>query len=421
MRASLTLLAGALAVMVPISPGHAGTPAESVIHIFDNTARGVRPAAGMIMDAAGDLFGMLYTGETGVNGGVFELTPKADGRGWTERTLHRFGPDRGGKYPTSTVLTMGASGNLYGTTPQGGTNDAGVAFELIKPAGDGAWQEKVLYHFNGGRNGGTPYCGMVFGPGGNLYGTTGFGGAAGAGTVFMLSPDATKATGWAETVLYSFTNGADGGYPYSLPVFDAAGNLYGTAENGGTTANGVVFELSPPSAGGAWTETVLHSFGTGSDGATPRIALILDQAGNLYGTTNAGGAYNAGVVYELSPPATGESAWTEVTLHDFDFNPQGGVDGGDPSLSTLVFDKQGALYGTARVGGTGKNGIAFQLTPPAGGGAPWQETILHSFAGAPDGAQPEAGVVMGADGTLYGTTFGGGNAAGYGTVYKLEP
>ncbi len=422
MRTRLTLLAGALAVIGPNAAAYAGSPTESVIHVFTDTAKGVRPASAMIVDAAGNLYGTLYTGETGVNGGVFELSPPAAGKpDWTARTLHRFDLDRGGKYPTSTVLTMDAAGNLYGTTPQGSANDAGVAFELVKPSGEGAWTEKVLYHFNGRKDGGTPYCGMVFGPGGRLYGTTGFGGTSGAGTVFMLSPDDNQASGWAETVLHSFTGGLDGGDPYSLPVFDAAGNLYGTTENGGTESGGVVFELSPPAAGGAWTETVLHSFGADTDGSTPRIALLFDSRGNLYGTTNAGGAYSAGVVYELSPPTDGGTAWTEAILHDFAFNAQGGSDGGDPSLSTLVFDKQGALYGTARVGGAGKNGIAFRLTPPTVGGAPWQETILHSFTGSPDGAQPEGGFVMGADGTLYGTTFGGGNAAGYGTVYRLTP
>ena len=126
-------------------------------------------------------------------------------------------------------------------------------------------------------------------------------------------------------------------------------------------------------------------------------------------------------MYELSPPGDGGAAWTEAILHDFDFNPQGGTDGGDPGLSTLVFDNRGWLYGTARVGGSGKNGIAFALIPPEGGVAPWQETILHSFTGAPDGAQPEAGFVMDADGTLYGTSFGGGTESGSGTVYQIKP
>ena len=309
-------VAAAFAVIFPLSAAHAGSPMQTVIYRFGDTAMGVRPASGMIMDAAGKLYGTLYKGEAGVNGGVFELSPPADGtRHWIARTLYRFNRDHGEKYPVSAVLTMDAAGNLYGTTPQGGSNDAGAAYELIKPAGQAQWMEKTLYRFDGGTSGGTPYGGMVFGPGGNLYGTTGFGGAKGAGTVFMLARDPKKPSGWAETVLYSFTNGPDGGYPYSLPVFDAAGNLYGTTETGGATGNGAVFRLSPPGGKGVWTETVLHDFGTGEDGSTPRIALTFDARGNLYGTTAAGGRPKCGRGVRIEPAR----GWRR------------GLDGGDPA------------------------------------------------------------------------------------------
>jgi uncharacterized repeat protein (TIGR03803 family) len=418
MRNARLCIAGALIASAPLAVCQAAAPQESVIYTFTNTAKGVRPAAGLIADSAGNLYGTTFTGEVGVDGAVFELSPPASGKTlWTMKELHHFDAAPRGRFPLTAVLSMDSSGNLYGTTPQGSRNDAGVAFKLTKPAGNGRWPETVLYHFKGTKDGGTSYGGIVFGPGGNLYGTTGFGGAAGAGTVFMLSPDSTQKSGWAETVLYSFTSGTDGGYPYSIPIFDAAGNLYGTTLNGGNAANGVVFELSPPTTGTAWTETVLHSFDSATDGISPRIGLTFDTKGNLYGTTENGGTYNWGIVYELSPPASGGTAWTESILHNFNFS----TDGGNPGLSTLLFDKSGALYGTTEQGGTSKDGIIFKLTPPKNGGTSWTETTLHNFTGSPDGAEPQSGLIPGPNGTLIGTTYEGGNQYGYGTVYQLAP
>jgi len=415
LRKISTCAVGALASIAPLSVGHAATWQESIIHTFKDVAKGVRPAAALVADSAGNYYGTVYTGDVGGNGGVFELSPPASGqKAWGVKMLHKFDKAPGGQYPTNAPLTLDASGNIYGTTPQGSKNDAGVAFELIKPTSGNAWKEKVLVHFNGTFKGGTPYGGLVFGPGGNLYGTTGYGGTGGAGTVFMLSPDATQKSGWAETILYSFTNGTDGGYPYCVPVFDAAGNLYGTTLNGGNTANGVVFELSPPTNGTAWTETVIHSFDTAADGISPRIGLNFDEAGNLYGTTENGGTYDWGIAYELSPPSSPGGAWTESILHDFDF----GTDGGNPSYSSILFYK-GSIYGTTAQGGTSKAGIVWELTPPSGGGTPWTETIVHTFTGAPDGNEPEAGLTLGPNGTLLGTTFEGGTSTNYGTIFQL--
>jgi len=287
-------------------------------------------------------------------------------------------------------------------------------FTLIKPAQLGKpWIEKVLLKFDGKKIGGTPYGSVMFGPRGKLIGTAGYGGTSGAGVVFMLSPDAAAKTGWSETVLYNFTNGADGGYPYSTLALDGAGNLYGTTLNGGNAGNGVVFRLGPPSSGSVWTEQVLHSFDASTDGNFPRTGVILDASGNLYGTTENGGTFGWGTVFEVSPPAAGSSNWTEAVLHNFDF----GTDGGGPGLSTLVQDSTGNLYGTTEVGGTPKGGIAFELSPPNGGGTDWTETILNSF---PSGTMPESGFIFTADGKLTGTTFFGG-ANNQGSVYQLTP
>src|ERR1039458_2304305 len=263
-----------------------------------------------------------------------------------------------------------------------------------------AAQETVLHSFhNNGTDGFGPYyAGLIFDAAGNLYGTTLYGGSYGGapgtgGTVFELTPAAGG--GWTEKVLYSFGNvaDADGANPFAGLVFDAAGNLYGTTYAGGTYRNGTVFELTP-AAGGGWTEKVLHNFNNnGTDGATPLAGLILDAVGNLYGTTQVGGTYNYGTVFELTPVAGG--GWTEKVLHTFN-----GTDGFEPSAG-LIFDAAGNLYGTA--------GVVFELTPVAGGG--WTEQVLNNGAGP-------GGLIFDAAGNLYGTTLEGGTY-GLGTVFEL--
>jgi len=224
---------------------------------------------------------------------VFELTPAAGG-GWTERVLYSFGAD--GIWPTA-GLVFDAAGNLYGTTSFGGTVGWGTVFELT-PAGGGGWTEQVLHNFLGYSDGETPYAGLIIDAVGNLYGTTSSGGTYGVGMVFELMP--TAGGHWTEQVLHTF-NFTDGGAPYAGLIFDVAGNLYGTAGGGGTYGDGTVFELTP-TAGGGWTEKVVHSFGNGTDGIFPRADLIVDAVGNLYGTTNYGGTNNYGTVFEVTPP-----------------------------------------------------------------------------------------------------------------------
>jgi uncharacterized repeat protein (TIGR03803 family) len=253
---------------------------------------------------------------------VFELTPAAGG-GWTEQVLHRF-PDDNGTDGTAPVagLIIDAAGNLYGTTSSGGTLFfRGTAFELT-PAAGGVWTETVLHSFGNGTDASEPRAGLIFDAAGNLYGTTAVGGTGsncifGCGTVFELTPAAGG--GWTEKVLYSFNaNGTDGYSPEAGLIIDAAGNLYGTTYAGGTSSGcapygcGTVFELTP-AAGGGWTETVLHNFGNGTDGSTPFAGLIFDAAGNLYGTTYYGGtgANEGGTVFEFT---AAPKAGTTTTL-----------------------------------------------------------------------------------------------------------
>jgi uncharacterized repeat protein (TIGR03803 family) len=309
--------------------------------------------------------------------------------------------------------------------------------------------EIVLYNFTGGSDGGAPTSRLTFDGTGNIYGTTQYGGL-GFGTVFELSPNGKR--GWNETVLYSFTGGADGAYPlYSYVIFDSAGNLYGTTIDGGANGYGVAFELSP--AGRSWTETVLYNFCSHAgcaDGANPVNGLIMDPAGNLYGTTNgsvvegtvfelspSGGGWKEQVIYlvgvnnvpgltmdvdgnifgtststafELSP--NGNGGWTPMVIHTF----AGGLKDGSLPEGAPVLDKRGNIYGATYSGGAKNNGTVYKLSHGKKG---WTEKILHPFKGGTrDGANPYSGSVLDAAGDIYGTTSVGGKSND-GTVYEL--
>ncbi len=366
--------------------------------------------------------------------GLLAGTAVARAQSYTESVLFSFGGKVDGGNPQS-VLIMDAAGNLYGTTAAGGGHGMGTVFEL-SPTGT----ETVLYAFKGGKDGAAPTAGLVGDAVGNLYGTTSKGGSAGFGTVFEISN-----TG-VETVLHHFAGGTDGAFPTGTLARDGAGNLYGTTLDGGLDNDGVVYEL--PAAGG---ETILHAFTGGKDGSFPQGGviygggklygtssagsktpdgqvfglgvngtygtlarfngtdgelpfggLLMDSAGDLFGTTEEGGAKGAGVVYKLT------AAGKQSVLYAFG----GGTDGETPDC-TLVQNARGVVYGTTIDGGADGLGTVFAVTPNG------TETVLYSFAGGKhDGANPQAGLLMDAQGNLYGTTSGGG-PKGAGTVYKL--
>ena len=269
--------------------------------------------AGLIFDAAGNLYGTTYNGGTGAEGTVFELSPNGDGT-WAEKVIHNFFVNfhvNDGENPAAGLI-LDATGNLYGTTYQGGSAGHGAVYEL-SPNGGGGWTEKLLHSFQVGgnnRDGSNPMGGLIFDTAGNLYGTTYNGGTAIEGTAFELSPNGGG--GWTEKVIHNFFvnfHVNDGENPASGLIFDAAGNLYGTTYHGGSTGHGAVFELSP-NGGGGWTQKLLHSFQVGgnqNDGANPQAGLISDSAGNLYGTTTMGGTSDmggsggVGTVFEVMP------------------------------------------------------------------------------------------------------------------------
>ena len=267
----------------------------------------------MVFDSAGNLYGETWYGGIYGGGTVFRLTPKADGVGWTEKILHNFGNGKDGANPSGGLM-LDSAGNLYGTTFAGGAYDSagpyrsGTAFELVATT-TGDFVEKRLHNFGSGQDGQGPFGPLVFDGEGNIYGTAANGGAYQSnGTVFELTPDAEGQ--WSEKTLHNFGSVANDGFqPLSGVIFDAAGNLYGTTGRGGAYGypwGGTVFELIP-NTNGDWTEKILHSFGNG-DGVEAYAPVIIDAGGNLYGTIFAGGT-----VFELSPTSRGN--WTETALY----------------------------------------------------------------------------------------------------------
>jgi uncharacterized repeat protein (TIGR03803 family) len=366
----------------------------SVLYSFKGAPDGSGPQGDLLRDSKGNLYGTTAFGGTS-HGVVF----KVDSTGH-ESIIHRFTGGADGGAPQAGLI-RDSLGNLYGTTYSGGKSGDGVVFKLTGN------REKVLHSFSG-TDGSHPTAGLVRDKAGNLYGTTFYGGSApcGCGTVFKLDPAGT------ETVLYSFTGGADGKFPSGKLLLDAAGNLYGTTSEGGivncdnlTDGCGVVFKVAPTG-----TETLLYNFNGGSDGAEPHAGLIRDSAGNFYGTGFSAGDlsrncalnHGCGVVFGLSKTGA------ESALYTF----TNGTDGANPA-GGLVRDSAGNLYGTTKLGGAGF-GVVFKLDSTGG------ETVLYTFTGNNDGAGPVTGLVRDSAGNLYGTAVFGGDSS-EGVVFKITP
>jgi uncharacterized repeat protein (TIGR03803 family) len=401
----------ALAVLVlAAAAAPAAAQAFTTLHSFSGTD-GHLPVSDLIMDSAGNLFGTTSEGGSSTActngcGTVFELVKSPSG--YTETVLHSFSAGADGASPLGVI--MDSSGNLYGTTAYGGgssncTGGCGTMFELVKTSG---YSETTLHAFAGSSGGSIPTSGLVMDSSGNLYGTTEAGGTSGEGLVFEL----VKSSGYAEMVLHTFT-GPDGNEPMSGLIMDSAGNLYGTAAFGGGSSAcpkgcGTVFELTKSSL---YAETTLLSF-NGANGANPYAKPIIDSSGNLYGTTYMGGASGYGTVFELAKASTG-SGYSEALLHAFSNFTAG--DGAYPTAD-LVMDSAGNLFGTTYSGGVdANNGSIFELVKSSG----YSESMLYSFSGGNDGRNPGAGVIEDSLGDLFGAAAYGG-AAGDGAIFAIS-
>jgi len=356
---------------------------------------GQQPQAGLIADADGNLFGTTrfggiygagFTAPSGF-GTVFEVAKTAAGYpstyGSTPTTLVSFN-NADGAFPLAGLIAD-TRGNFFGTTSGGGANGAGTVFEIARTAGGYANTPTVLVSFNG-TDGASPQAGLIADARGNLFGTTGAGGANGAGTVFEIAKTAGSYAN-TPTVLVSF-NGTDGARPQAGLIADARGNLFGTTGAGGANGAGTVFEITRTAGGYAGTPAILVSF-NGANGANPVAGLIADARGNLFGTTGAGGAHGQGTVFEIAKTRRGY-ADTPTTLYSFCAkSPADGLcnDGANP-VAGLIADADGNLFGTTRVGGLNGEGTVYELTgsgfvPPAAfAGTPGQANCLGKSVAA---------------------------------------
>jgi len=348
-----------------LSPAAGGGWSLTTLYTFPN-GNPSRPR-GLVMDAAGNLYGVAQDGGSTQQGTVFELSPNGSG-GWTQTTLYQFhGSD--GQSPND--LTLDSAGNLYGTTNSGGKCPAfsvgcGIAFELGRQS-DGSWSETILHRFGAfPEDGQFPEGGLARDSQGNLYGTTSVGGKTGCstttcGTLFELTKTGGK---WYEKILHFF-HSIDGAFPLDTPTLDAAGNVYGTTPMGGAYDAGVVFKLAPTSSGG-WQIHLVHSFSHFTTGVFPVAGVTLDAAGNIYAATQDGGisgrpcllinsVAGCGSVWQFSPSSSGQ--WTPTLLYVF----TGGSDG--RILDQNLVRYKGRLFGTATYGGTEGFGTVFEITP----------------------------------------------------------
>lgn len=384
---------------------------EKVVYSFTGGNDGAKPAAQLVFDSAGNVYGTTVVGGLYGCGAVFELS--FSGGKWQETVLYSFDCFGTGKNPYGGV-TLDSAGNLYGTTVAGGSggecagDGCGVVYKLTQ-SGD-TWSETVLYNFTGGDDGFGPGAAVVFDKAGSLYGTTPDGGAYSEGVIYQLSPNQGL---WKLTVIHAFTGGDDGAVGSLGPLLlDARGNLYGVTELGGKYGAGVAFRLSP--AGDTWNYTTMYAFQGLPDAGFPYGGLIADSRGRLYGTTYFGGANGLGSVCEVGPGPTVLTIWKESVLYSF----QGDTDASFPT-STLVFDAAGNLYGTSSTGGNPSCdcGTIFKLEPSPGG---WNESVLHSFGGSGDGASPNYGLTPDGMGNYFGVTPVGG-LYGQGVVFQITP
>lgn len=385
----------------------------TVIHNFTGQWDGAYPSTGLAIDStdatdsAVTLYGTTQGGDGWGSGGtVFRLKSSPSGRNFT--MLYDFSASGDGSGLTSRVL-LARDGALYGTTEFGGGSGWGTVFQLIPPNGSptsvGRWKETVLYGFTGGSDGARPVGDLTLDHAGNIYGTAPSGGSAGNGVIYELTP---SDDGWTESVLYSALNNGDGSEPMGGVVFDRSGNLYGDFPQGGPYGYGAVFELSP--SGSSWNEQTIYAF-PGGAAANPVWGLIFDPYGNLYGGTSPNDS-STGLAFELTP---GSDGWIFAVVYSLSF--------WRPS-ARLVMDAAGNLYGTTSEGGAYGAGSVFKLTPSNDGWTYTSLHDFCPRVPCADGSFPVGSVVLDAKGNLYGTASGGGTSCGIngcGVVWEITP
>jgi uncharacterized repeat protein (TIGR03803 family) len=372
-----------------LAPALAHAASETTVFAL-NDADGAQPAGGVILDKAGNLFGMATYGGLYNGGTLFEIPAYG-----APRVLHHFqifaysGNPPWQPYGT---LVIGKDGTLFGTGSLGGAVGCGAVFKLVPGV-----SFTNLHDFRDNPDGCNPTAGLIADDAGNLYGTTEFGGPAEAGTVFRIAP------GGAETILHAFGGTGDASSPQARLTRDASGNLYGTASSGGAAGQGAIFKITPDGQ-----ESVLYSFTGGADGAGPVSEVSLDAEGNLVGTAYLGGdpACVCGTVYKLAPSGTLTVLFTFTNQATQGANPAGG----------LYADGKGYYYGTGLFGGAYDHGVAFRIAPDG------SETVLTSFPGTSGANGPAATLIPDHRGRLLGTSTYGGKFSNHpGTVFAIRP
>lgn len=373
--------------------------AATLLHIFKGKTSG-GPTGKLTIDSKGALYGTTYDGGAYGLGTVFKLGPPASGTGqWKYTVLHNFN-NLTGKMPADGLI-FDKNGALYGTTRYGGPYDFGTIFKLTPPrSGSGPWTKTVLFYFK--IDYGRPFEGLIMDASGALYGATDI-------CIFKLAPPSPSSIAWKFQPLSS-------GGASSHITRASTGAIYGSVYNWGQFGAGYIFKAMPPVSGREpwnWAITHIHSFNN-FNGKNPSSRIIFNSRGEIYGTTRYGGPYDAGTVYRLTPPASGQGLWTATVLHNFNNST-----GKFPERSAVILDAKGALYGTTREGGRYGSGTVFKLTPPVSGLGPWRKTVLADFGSSfSDGFYPESGVILGPKGELYGTTSYLG-ADNMGTIFKV--
>ncbi|HZQ23066.1 MAG TPA: choice-of-anchor tandem repeat GloVer-containing protein [Terriglobales bacterium] len=343
------MIVGLLAVVANIS----WAVTETTLYNFTGGQDGGDPKGDLIADAAGNLYGVTVFGGTTGNGTVYEISPDGTGN-WTEKVLHNFQAGIDGGTPNAGLI-MDIAGNLYGTTWAGGAHGQGTVFELT-PNGEGTWTNNVIYSFQGLNDGSLPAGSLIFDGAGNLYGTASATGGYGQGVVFQLKH---TAQGWVQRPIHQFvSHSLDGSSPGGALAFDKLGNLYGTTVTGGLGVKGTVYKLTP--VGKMWKPSIIHAFGGGTDGADPVGGVTIDARGNVYGTTTTGGSSNDGIVFQLAPTSNG--GWKYTIVYTF----QGGNDGASP-YARVILDQRGNLYGATSTGGVNRGGVLFGIVHEAKG------------------------------------------------------